>query len=433
MKPRERMMGIAVGVGVVLILGYVAFSYVSGQFGRRQADIQRLEGDIARAKRDVLSGERAQRKIEEYQARSLPADPGNTVVLYNNWLTTELQKAGLTQPDVAQQGITHERGLYVKQTFKVAAKGTLPQVVDWLHAFYGVDWLHKISQFKLTPIKDSKQLTLTATIETLSLQKADNPTELTARPSKRLKLPDRQAYHDAIVNRNVFGPPNNPPRLAVSGSRDVFVNRSVSLTIRGTDPDPLDKVRYRLVQAPDDSARLNEETGQLSWTPRQTGRYEFAFEAIDDGYPNLASRPERFIVNVTEQPPPSRPVVEFDHARFTVLTAVLDLDGQGEVWLHVRPLGEIVKLHQGDRFQIGTIAGTIVEIGQYDLTFTSNGKLHKLSKGDMLAQAKEIGDAPVARSEEPAAPAEASGDSNTTPAAVPAGAATGASKDNRAS
>jgi hypothetical protein len=236
---------------------------------------------------------------------------------------------------------------------------------------------------------------VTCTIEALSLRRAKDTDQLELRPGKRLALTSRQAYHDAIGNRNLFGPANAAPKITISGSKDVYIGRAAELTIKGADPDTLDKLRYKLVQSPDESAKFDEEKGRLSWSPKETGKYEFVFEAIDDGLPNKTSNREKVVLNVTEQPPAQKPKLDFDHARFTVLTAVLDLNGKGEIWLDVRPLDQTLKLHQGDAFEIGSIKGQVAEIGLHDFSFISDGKLRKLAKGNILEQAQVIADAPA--------------------------------------
>jgi hypothetical protein len=88
-----------------------------------------------------------------------------------------------------------------------------------------------------------------------------------------------------------------------------------------------------------------------------------------------------------------------------VLTALLDIDGRGEVWLHVRPTNQMVTLHQGDQFEIGTVKGTVSQINEYDFCFDFEGKRRKLGKGQMLDQANTIGDVPqVASPAKPATP-----------------------------
>jgi hypothetical protein len=392
MNPRERLLAVAIGGVMVAIFGYLGLSYVSGQFTTRNNEISRLEGEIKKRKQQVFAGQVATKKISEYETRSLPPDVQVTRTQYQDWLLNEIQKAGLTKPDVAFKVQMPEGDLLVRQSFTASAKGTLPQIVDLLYAFYSVDWLHRVTQLRLRPVKDSKLLEVTLSIEALSLRKAKEAPQLEPRPGKRLALADRDAYRKAIADRNLFGPPNNAPKISITGSKDVYLGRTADLTVKGTDPDTYDKVRFRLVESPDPTAQFDEEKGRLTWSPKEKGKYEFVFEGIDDGLPNKRSNLEKVVINVTEQPPSGPKRLDFDHARFTILSAVIDLDGKGEIWLYVRPLGQTVRLHEGEDFEIGSVKGTVTQIGAYDFSFKSDGKLRKLTKGDVLDQAQVVAD-----------------------------------------
>lgn len=393
MNQRERILAIVVGVLMFAVVGWFVQGWVAGAFDRRQQEITRLEGEVNAHKRRVDQGQRAARTIAEFEQRSLPSDPDVARSLYHDWLLAEIGKAGLIEPTVKPGSGQEVRNLFVAQEFVITAKGTLPQMVDLLYAFYSVDLLHRMKHFSAKPIKDSKLLDIHMTVQALSMQNAASNSELVLRPAQRLKLPDRQAYHTLIVGRNLLGPPNNRPRLSIGGSKEANTNRQMELSARATDDDPLDKVRYRLTESTARDARFDERSGRFSWTPKATGKYEFVFEAIDDGFPSKASEPVKVVINVTDAPPAVARVEEppglaFDQAKFTVLTAVLDIGGIAEVWLHVRPTGQTLKLHKGDKFEIGSVKGTVAQIGETDFVFEMDGKQRKLEKGEVLDQSQ---------------------------------------------
>lgn len=392
---RERMLMVVVGAVGGLIAVFFVYSWVHGQFDRRTQEIARLTDEIKKFDRQVALGRAAARKVTQYEERSLPANAEIARIRYQTWLVNEMESAGLIEPDVravSSQG--GDKDLFVKQTIAVEASGTLPQVVELLYAFYRVDWLHRITQLKLRPLKESKLIEVTMHIETLSLKKATHVEKLEPRPSQRLELANRDAYYDAIVGRNVFGPRNNPPQISLSGSPDVFLGREADLTIKWTDPDYLDQVYTNLVQSAAPDAKLDPITGKFTWKPKEPGTYEFVVEGTDDGFPTKPSNQLKIVINVKEQKPPEKKGLDFDFAKFTMLTALLDVDGQGEIWLHVRPTGQMVTLHEGDQFEIGSIKGTVSQINEYDFCFDFEGKRRKLGKGELLEQAKVIGDVP---------------------------------------
>lgn len=406
---QERLFAVVVVCVGLLLVGFFVTSYVRGQFATRQQRIAQLEKEIRDFKRQVLAGQIAAKKLADYEARSLPANPEVARTRYQQWLVNVMESAGLIEPEIAFQRAQVEKNLFVRQSFGVDAVGTLPQIVEMLYAFYSVDWLHQIVDLKLRPVKDSKLLNLTMQIETLSLVQAKNADKLEARPSQRLALASREAYYDVIVGRNPFGPRNNPPSLAVRGLPEVFLGRELDLTIQASDPDPLDRVYLQLVQSAAPDAELDPETGKFRWRPKAPGTYEFLVQGIDDGFPAQLSPPQKIVVQVKEQPPP-RPAEPpaFDFAKFTQLTALIEVDGRGEVWLHVRPLGQVIVLREGDQFSIGSVKGTVAEIGEYDFCFDFEGKRRRLAKGELLDQAKVIGEIPqIASPAQAATPVEA--------------------------
>jgi hypothetical protein len=388
-NPKERMLALVIGTVAVAIVGFVGYGWVSGQFANRKTEITRLEGDIQKLKREVMKGQMASQKIAAFEAKSFPK-PEIANTLYKDWLFTELEKAGLTKAKVAYQSTHNEKGLYAKQLFNVNAEGSLPQLVDFLHTFYSRDWLHRITSLSITPTKDNhKHLQIGLALDAVSLLKAKDAAELDMRESKRLALASRDEYHRAIVSRNTFGPINKPPKISVAGgtAQNVFLGRTAEVLIKATDPDAIDKVEYRLIESAAPDAKLDAKTGKLTWSPKAEGKYEFIVEGIDDGHPRLTSQREKIVLNVTPQPEEK---LAFDDAKYTVLVAVIDVDGQGEVWLHRRAAEQTVKLHVGDNFQVGSIKGTVAEIGELDFSFDADGQRHRLAKGEFLSQAKSV-------------------------------------------
>ncbi len=387
MNQRERLLAIVVGSVGLLLAAWFAWSYVDGQFRIRRTKIANLDKDVRTFQLQAMQGQQATKRLAEYEARSLPPNIEVARSLYQDWLLDEVSKAGLTEQEVQAKTQQSEGDLYVSQAYIVTGKGTLPQVVDLLHAFYSVDYLHRVRVLMLKPIPGTKQIDVTLNIDAVSVQDAPEATALHGRPSTRLAKPTKEDYYAAILGRNLMGTAKRPPSLSISGSKDVRINRSTELTAKASDPDPLDRVTYRLVEAAAQDARLDPKSGRFTWIPKTLGKFKFVIEASDDGYPSQPARQE-LVLNVIdpppEGPPPPRGFTGFDKAKFTVLTAVVDVSGVGEIWLHNRPDGKMLKLRVGDEFEIGSVKGTIETIGQTEFTFQSEGKLRKLQQGEVL-------------------------------------------------
>src|SRR5262249_6408793 len=160
------------------------------------------------------------------------------------------------------------------------AQGTLPQIVDFLYAFYSVDWLHRITKLNLQPVRNNfKLLDVSITIDAVSLRKAKEAEDMDHRPSNRLTMGTYDDYQELIVGRNILGPPNHPPKVTgVSGATQVFVDRSLDVTVKGTDPDEWDQVFYRILEGPE-NATIDNVSGKLTWPAKAIGKYEFLVQA----------------------------------------------------------------------------------------------------------------------------------------------------------
>jgi len=211
-----------------------------------------------------------------------------------------------------------------------------------------------------------------------------------------------EEYQNSIVGRNIFAPPNHPPRVSGAGKQRGETNRSVDIVVKASDPDPLDYVKLELRSSPDKSARL-DNTGKLIWTPKKKGDYEFEIAAYDDSFPPRVTT-EKLVVTVSdppkrEDPPPRKEEVEpklaFDNAKHTVLAAIIGIGDQAEVWLHVRTTAQLLKLHEGDSFEVGSVKGTIREISEDEFVYESlakanKGKQLRVARGAILEQSTTL-------------------------------------------
>jgi hypothetical protein len=391
MTSRERILAIAVGALALVVGGIFIYSWIAGALDLRRSQIVNLQKKLADQELLVAQTNAAKAKIEAAQKRSLPPQKELARTLYQDWLFDRVHDAGIADPKVAYTTQVVERDLYTAFNFTVSGKGTLPQVVGLLYELYSVDYLHRISRLSLRPLKDSKQLALSITLEAVSMQDAPEVSQLVPRPAKRLSLASRQEYLTAIGDRNLFGPPNQSPKLSGLETTRAEIGRELEVTARVSDPDVLDKAfTFRLEKSAADGARIDPSSGRFRWTPRRTGTYEFVIAATDDGLPAKTTT-ERLVVTVGDaQPPPVTRTLAFDEAKYTVLAGIVEKNGVRQVWLHVRPRSEnqMLKLGVGERFEVGSVHGVVKSIGLTEFVFESEGKLKKLESDEVLVNAE---------------------------------------------
>lgn len=388
MTPRERNLAIIVGALAVLVVGWFVQQGISARFRDRKNKIAELESKLSQQRLAVLQSTVAMRKRNEYETRSLPSQASLARSLYQRWLLEKVQHAKIDTPLVSAVSSRDEGTALTSHQFNISGRARLPSVVRLLYEFHRVNMLHRISRLTIRPVKDSKDLDLQMTVEALALRTAPPDGKLPTETSPRLAGRKIEEFLKPITERNLFGPANQPPQLA-SVSPTVETGRSADFSVKASDPDELDQVAYRLIEAADNSATIDPATGRFRWTPRKAGKYEFVVEAIDDGIPARASR-KTITVAVNDPAPPKPPEpkkLAFDDAKYTVLTAVLQVNGEGEIWLLVRPRGKTLRLQAGDSFEVGSIQGEVVSIGEDGFSFVADGKIRRLAKGEALDEA----------------------------------------------
>lgn len=426
MKDSERLLAIGVGAAAACLIAFLAFRYYASAVTNRQDQLAEIDSKLLRQKNLVTEGAKAAAKLRDYEARSLPPQPAIARSAYQHWLLTKAEEAGLHEQVVSPAGQRSVMDIYVQQSFTLTGKARYEQIVKLLHEIYRVDLLHRVSRLSLKPIKDSKELDVSLTLDAVSVRTAADTQTLHNRPSKKLKLDSAEKYQTSIVGRNIFAPTNRKPQISGLGKQKGETNRAVSITAKASDPDPLDRVKLELSKSPTQDARL-DATGKLSWTPRKAGDYEFEITASDDSFPpNVFT--EKLIITVTDPPKAvvreEKPVdpddvpLAFDQAKHTVLTAIINVGDESEVWLFIRPTATTLKLHEGDPFEIGSIKGTIREIGYNAFVFESSAKKTKgqrliVGRGEFLGQASLM---PVETSTDAAAPADESSRESVKPA-----------------
>jgi hypothetical protein len=270
----------------VLVLFFVVSS-IYNKFKLKSDEAAALQTRIGQQKETLRAAEAARAKRVAWEKRSLPSDPQIARSLYQKWLFGLVERSSLADPTVKAQPIQPHRGIYQRLTFDVAARGTLPELVQFLHEFYRADHLHQIRRLHITPIEKSKELELDFGVETLILPGAPRDKPLSTGTSGRLAHADLKYYLENITRRNKLGPPNRPPVLESIAAKTVKQGQSLSLTAKAKDDDPLDRIRFDLVDAPQ-GARIDATSGAVTWLASRTlkpGDYALTVRATDDGLP----------------------------------------------------------------------------------------------------------------------------------------------------
>jgi len=203
LQKREKILAIATGSLLVVFLLVMLLSGGGSSTSTLRLRKKTLLDEIKKQKDTIRSGNSAVEKMAAWQKRSLPSDGKDARSLYQNWLRALVDKAGFQDVKVDSSGGQSRAGIYRMFTFTVHGDATMDQLTRFLFDFYSAGHLHKIRHFSITPIKDSKYLTLAITVEALSMPEADRANALSDEVSKRLELAEVEDYVDAIVKRRL--------------------------------------------------------------------------------------------------------------------------------------------------------------------------------------------------------------------------------------
>ncbi len=404
---RERGLAIMAGVLLLIVVAMMASIGMGNLFGDHSSKKTALVNEVAALTRIANKKMLAEQRFLDYQQRSLPTDPNVSRHEYRAWLIRKLEEhfEGDITLKVSADG--SHLGVYRILSFTVTGVGNIDQLSRFLHDFYSVKTLHRIQSMTVAPKEDSKELKLTFLIEALSViarpgDKTAERAELNVAPDMdRLRFEKKTAedYVDAIVDRNLFGPPNQAPEINSIRTQRITTRDSLKLKVAATDKDELDKLTFVLGAGGPEGAKLqrvDDRTAELSWSPRDVGQNKFALRVYDDGFPKREQTAE-FDVYVDEyKAPPVTDVVQppttprFDDAKYTILTAVLQKsDGTRVVWLDPKTKSQespdVIGLNK--EFKYGSVTGKIREIGAEHMVFESQGKRYTMKIGQSLADA----------------------------------------------
>ncbi len=394
MTRRERLLIIAVAMLVVAFVGFWAAGRISDAFSSRQDQVARLEEEIRQKQFTQVRGKRAAQQLARFEEQALPADRERARSMYQGWLLEAVEAVDLEDVKVDPVGGRPVGDVYFVQPFNVSGRGNLEQLVNFLYDFYSADFLHRIERLSITPIKDTKLLDIALTVESVSLPGSTNIDRLPDRPSERLALKSLEEYRDPILKRNLFGPPNSSPRLESIGRREAEVNKPTEFRLRARDVDEKDRLRYWLEADERLQAKIDEATGTVAITPTELGEFTVKIGVADNGLPE-GSDEATFTIQVVEPPPPMVVVKEpdppaFDDAGFAYITGVVEINGRPEIWLSVRTTGQLLKLREGDRIQVGQFDGVVKRIHSKAIQIQQGDRQLYLKNGQNLTQAVEL-------------------------------------------
>lgn len=393
---REKVLATLVVSLIPLALFVMGLFWFFGQRSTRDTQIAGLRSQIELEEQRLTDALNANQRRVYYRGVSLPSKLSDASNDYLQWV----KELARDKVGMKFKSITPRPPIKLKfdnvnvigqtQTFTLLATAEdLNQLVDFLTQFYQLDLLHRINSITLNPTSSGRdgirsgKISVNAVIEVLSLADADAERDDFVKQFRELDAAP-EAYRNAILKRNIFGPANNTPTLTVSKSSSYYSDKDLRIPINANDADKNQNLTFNILNSPIESAKLEPKKKPTDrrvymTVPKQpAGEYTFKIQVSDDGYPAKSNETE-FKINVKEKvakkPPKKKPPKpEFNHARETRITAIVkDKSGTWQVWINVRTKGEKHKLAVGDSFTLDGQEWQVTSIAPDKASFMVDG------------------------------------------------------------
>ncbi len=206
MTQREKILAGAVGLMVVTWFGSSALTRYRDAVETNRTKLRDAEQQVSQARTAKLRGQRALTKLRRWQKQALPTNADIANSQYQDWLQREFILAGLKVADIKSSTALRGPNDRTQQfTFAVTASGQMSQLVDFLSRFYRAGHLQRISRASLAPAKEGNDLSISLTIDALSMRDSTRTDALSIVESN-LPLPPLEELQTAIAKRELFSP-----------------------------------------------------------------------------------------------------------------------------------------------------------------------------------------------------------------------------------
>ena len=427
LSEREKKLVMVIGAVLPIVILFFAFMWFMDRYESNESDLDSLNSQIEIEKSKTRRGMLASQRQNYYRKASLPAKTNRVRSIYRNWLDDLIIKeAGMTHLGVKFRdnagALIHERQPIANRVvFTARPKGTLPQLITFLHAFYSADHLHRINKLSIKPIsvaKRGKAATLTGDlqmefeIETLSL--VDAPESIESFPVWNRELPEVETYSDRILARNIFGPANNKPsfkdprklKFTIAKSAADASGKFVTVQVTAADADKDDLLAFELLtKNPDvesgvvlgDQPRTASVRSISLKVPQQSAPtvIPISMKVSDDGLPAKEDTIEFKVVfeapRMADVKPPKAAEPEPEPIEYANHTYVRGLVKGGDgrwVAIIVNQLTSqsLQKLAVDDSIEVDGETWKVVGVDKKSVTFEVDGERRSFKNGSNLAE-----------------------------------------------
>ena len=377
LSSRERVLALLAASLVPITVVFALTFWINGKLSQKQSELTNLQSQVQEEQRKQLNALRASKRKAIYLSESLPSNVNDSKVQYWTWISNLAEeKIGVGSFSLGEisretpKKYMQRDTVFTQITFSLNFHARIDQLTRFLYEFHNTKILHRITSLSITPdqqlapggsnaVVRLNTLDVRMTIEVAALADADSARDFEQESKDRYDLAMNE-FEDSIAYRNIFGLPNNQPKFAAIGSKSADVGAADSFTIRATDDDEDDRLKFELVSTTVSGAKItqandNDRFVKFEFPPLDEGSYKFALRVTDNGCPPKVADTE-FTLRVNKPTPTvtnTKPEPKFKHAGQSYITSFASSrDGTPEVWINVRTTGDWHFLKVGDTFEL---------------------------------------------------------------------------------
>ena len=219
MNKREKILLIAVGILFAGLILYFGSGLISGS-GAKRAARDKLAEDVKELKQRSDRNFAVIKRMNDLKEQALPestSDPYLASRLYQNWLLALADRHDFKDKKVDPNGSRLIDDYYHKLSYSVTGETSLENLSLFLRDIDSAKMLHQIRGVTIKPLDQSRRISVTISIEAVSLPDAVTKNDLPSLQNPVVADIAPEEYIDPITDRGLFSfyvPPRppDPPR-----------------------------------------------------------------------------------------------------------------------------------------------------------------------------------------------------------------------------
>ncbi len=171
-EKREKVLVAIAGILFAVMILPILYYLFWGDTAKMRLQRNRLRTEVEKLENDTANAVNLKKRIDKLTAISLPSGDYVAQSFYQNWLYDQASASELREIKIDQGSISPMKDYYKKYTNTLHCRGSLEQFAKFLELFQRVDHLHLVRKIAVRPLKESREMDISVTVESIALRQA---------------------------------------------------------------------------------------------------------------------------------------------------------------------------------------------------------------------------------------------------------------------